>query len=89
MQARLASVLRGALLTGLYFAGAVIAVFYLRTPSDVTLFWPAAGIGLAAVIRYGLWQTITIPIAMLLLHLFVVPVPPPRGKKLKVAYSGP
>ena len=45
MQARLASVLRGALLTGLYFAGAVIAVFYLRTPSDVTLFWPAAGIG--------------------------------------------
>jgi len=82
MQARLASVLRGALLTGLYFAGAVIAVFYLRTPSDVTLFWPAAGIGLAAVIRYGLWQTLTIPIAMLLLHLFVVPVPP-----LFMAYS--
>ena len=82
MQANLASVLRGALLTGLYFAGAVAAVFYLRTPSDVTLFWPAAGIGLAAVIRYGLWQTITIPIAMLLLHLFVVPVPP-----LFMAYS--
>ena len=81
MQANLASVLRGALLTGLYFAGAVAAVFYLRTPSDVTLFWPAAGIGLAAVIRYGLWQTITIPIAMLL-HLFVVPVPP-----LFMAYS--
>ena len=76
MQARLASVLRGALLTGLYFAGAVIAVFYLRTPADVTLFWPAAGIGLAAVLRYGLWQTLTIPVAMLLLHLFVVPVPP-------------
>jgi diguanylate cyclase (GGDEF)-like protein len=76
MQARLASVLRGALLTGLYFAGAVIAVFYLRTPADVTLFWPAAGIGLAAVLRYGLWQTLTIPIAMLLLHLFVVPVSP-------------
>ena len=76
MQARLASVLRGALLTGLYFAGAVIAVFYLRPPADVTLFWPAAGIGLAAVLRYGLWQTLTIPVAMLLLHLFVVPVPP-------------
>lgn len=82
MQANLASVLRGALLTGLYFAGAVAAVFYLRTPSDVTLLWPAAGIGLAAVLRYGLWQTITIPIAMLLLHLFVVPVPP-----LFMAYS--
>ncbi|HWS76887.1 MAG TPA: EAL domain-containing protein [Thermomonas sp.] len=82
MQAGIASVLRGALLTGLYFAGAVIAVFYLRTPADVTLFWPAAGIGLAAVLRYGLWQTLTIPAAMLLLHLFVVPVSP-----LFMAYS--
>ena len=72
----MASVLRGALLTGLYFAGAVIAVFYLRTPADVTLFWPAAGVGFAAVIRYGLWQVLTIPLAILLLHLFVVPVPP-------------
>ena len=78
----MASVLRGALLTGLYFAGAVIAVFYLRTPADVTLFWPAAGVGFAAVIRYGLWQVLTIPLAILLLHLFVVPVPP-----LFLAYS--
>lgn len=75
MQAGLASVLRGALLTGLYFAGAVIAVLYLRTPADVTLFWPAAGIGYAAVLRYGLKQAPTIAIAQLLLHLFVVPVP--------------
>jgi len=82
MQAVLASVLRGALLTGLYFAGAVVAVFYLRTPADVTLFWPAAGVGFAAVIRYGLWQALTIPLAMLLLHLFVLPVPP-----LFMAYS--
>ena len=73
MQAGLASVLRGALLTGLYFAGAVIAVLYLRTPADVTLFWPAAGIGYAAVLRYGLKQAPTIAIAQLLLHLFVVP----------------
>ena len=76
MQAGLASVLRGALLTGLYFAGAVIAVLYLRTPADVTLFWPAAGIGYAAVLRYGYWQVLSILVAMLLLHLFVVPVPP-------------
>ena len=82
MQAVMASVLRGALLTGLYFAGAVIAVFYLRTPADVTLFWPASGIGFAAVVRYGLWQVLTIPLALLLLHLFVVPVPP-----LFLAYS--
>ena len=75
MQAAMVGVLRGALLTGLYFAGAVIAVFYLRTPADVTLFWPAAGIGYAFVLRYGAPQIIAIVIAQLLLHLFVVPAP--------------
>ncbi|MEO5962678.1 MAG: diguanylate cyclase, partial [Thermomonas sp.] len=75
MQAGLMHVLRGVLLTGLYFAWAVIAVFYLRTPADVTLFWPATGIGFAAVIRYGLGYVLTIPLAMLALHLLVVPVP--------------
>ena len=75
MQAGMASVLRGALLTGLYLAGAVIAVFYLRTPADVTLFWPASGIGFAATVRYGLRYVLIVPIATLLLHLAVVPVP--------------
>lgn len=75
MQAGLARVLRGALLTGLYFAGAVIAAFYLRMPTDVTLFWPAAGIGLAVVLRYGLGYVLTIPLAMLVFHLFLLPVP--------------
>ncbi|MEO6154664.1 MAG: hypothetical protein ABIP16_02910, partial [Thermomonas sp.] len=75
MQAGLARVLDGALLTGLYFAGAVVAVFYLRTPADVTLFWPATGIGFAVVLRYGLWYVLTIPLAMLALHVFVLPVP--------------
>src|SRR5690606_16310750 len=60
---------------GLYFAGAVIAVLYLRTPSDVTLFWPAAGIGYAMVLRYGLGYALAIPAAQLILHLLVVPVP--------------
>ena len=49
MPGMLANVLRGTLLTALYFAGAVIAVLYLRTPADVTLFWPAAGIGYALI----------------------------------------
>ncbi|HMT38869.1 MAG TPA: hypothetical protein PKD02_09290, partial [Thermomonas sp.] len=75
MQAGLAGVTRGALLTGLYFAGAVVAVFFLRTPADVTLFWPAAGIGFAAVVRHGLGYVLAIPVATLLLHLLVVPVP--------------
>lgn len=75
MQVRLASVRRGALLTGLYFAGAVVGVLYLRTPADVTLFWPASGIGLAIALRYGLGYVSIIPIAMLMQHLLVVPVP--------------
>ncbi|MDI1251866.1 EAL domain-containing protein [Thermomonas sp.] len=75
MQATLARVQRGVLLTGLYFAGAVVAVSYLRTPADVTLFWPAAGIGFAMVLRYGLVYVLTIPLAMLALHAFVLPVP--------------
>ncbi len=75
MQAGLASVLRGALLAGLYFAGAVMAVLFLRTPGDITLFWPAAGIGYAFVLRHGLWYAAVIPLAMLLLHSLLVPVP--------------
>src|SRR5688572_29482264 len=35
------------LLTGLYYAGAVLASLYLRTPDDITLFWPSAGVGFA------------------------------------------
>lgn len=70
-----ATALLGALLTALYFAGAVVAVLYLRTPADVTLFWPAAGIGYALVLRYGLRYALVIPLAQLLLHLLVVPVP--------------
>ncbi len=75
MQTRLAHVLRAGLLTGLYFAGAAVTVFYLRAPADVTLFWPAAGIGFAVVVRYGLWYVLTIPLAILALHVLVLPVP--------------
>lgn len=66
---------RFVLLTGLYFAGAALAMLYLRTPDDVTLFWPSAGVGFAVVVRYGLRWAVTIPAAMALLHAFVLPVP--------------
>jgi diguanylate cyclase (GGDEF)-like protein len=66
---------RYVLLTGLYFAGAVLASLYLRTPEDVTLFWPSAGIGYAVVVRYGLGWVLVIPAAMGLLHWLVLPVP--------------
>lgn len=75
MRAIWASVRRFLLLTGLYFAGAVLASLYLRTPEDVTLFWPSAGIGYAVVVRYGLPWVVVIPAAIALLHAFVLPVP--------------
>ena len=76
MRADWASIRRFLLLTGLYFAGAVLATLYLRTPEDVTLFWPSAGIGYAVVVRYGLPWVVVIPTAIALLHAFVLPVPP-------------
>lgn len=62
------------LLTGLYYAGAVLASLYLRTPDDVTLFWPSAGLGFATVVTLGKRWAVIVPFAMILLHLTVLPV---------------
>jgi diguanylate cyclase (GGDEF)-like protein len=53
-----------------------VASLYLRTPQDITLFWPSAGIGYALVLRYGTRAAAVIPVGILLLHLLLVPVPP-------------
>ena len=63
------------LLTGLYYAGAVLASLYLRTPDDITLFWPSSGIALAVVVSWGKKWAVIVPFAVLLLHLTVLPVP--------------
>jgi diguanylate cyclase (GGDEF)-like protein len=76
MRAWGASITRWGLLTGLYFAGTVLASLYLKTPQDVTLFWPSSGIAYALVVRYGLRAALVIPVGILLLHALVVPVPP-------------
>ena len=75
MHGALTGIVRFALLTGLYYAGAAVTVLFLRTPSDVVLFWPAAGIGLAFVLRYGLRYAFAVPLGQLLLHLTFNPVP--------------
>jgi diguanylate cyclase (GGDEF)-like protein len=67
--------LRFLLLTGLYLLGIWYAVAFIRNPEDVTLFWPAAGIAFAAVLRYGWRWSIFIPVAVLIAHLSFVPVP--------------
>ena len=76
MRAWGASITRWGLLTGLYFAGTVLASLYLKTPQDVTLFWPSSGIAYALIVRYGLRAAAVIPVGILLLHALVVPVPP-------------
>src|SRR6478735_5508121 len=63
------------LLTGLYYAGAVMASLYLRTPEDVTLFWPSSGIALAMVVSWGKRWAVVVPFAIIALHLTVLPVP--------------
>jgi diguanylate cyclase (GGDEF)-like protein len=68
--------LRFLLLTGLYLLGIWYAVAFIRTPDEVTLFWPPAGIAFAAVLRYGWRWSVFIPVAVIAAHLSFVPVPP-------------
>ena len=63
------------LLTGLYYAGAVLASLYLRTPDDVTLFWPSAGLGFAVAVTLGMRWAVIVPFALCVLHLTVLKVP--------------
>jgi len=67
--------LRFLLLTGLYLLGIWYAVAFIRTPDEVTLFWPPAGIAFAAVLRYGWRWSVFIPVAVLVAHFSFVPVP--------------
>jgi diguanylate cyclase (GGDEF)-like protein len=62
--------------TAFYFVGAVLASNYLRNADGVTLFWPAAGIGYACVLRYGLRWAGTIALAVLAFHLLATPATP-------------
>jgi hypothetical protein len=41
----------------------------------VSLLWPAAGLALAAVVRYGLRWSWFVPVAMLIAHLTFSPAP--------------
>jgi len=68
--------LRFLVLVGLYVAGTAFAVQFITSPGAVTLFWPAAGLALAAVIRYGLRWVLFVPVAVLVTHLTVSQVSP-------------
>lgn len=67
--------LRFLFLTALYVLAAWYAEAFIRAPGQVTLFWPAAGIAYAAVLRYGARCVWFVPLAMGLTHLALIPVP--------------
>jgi diguanylate cyclase (GGDEF)-like protein len=67
--------LRFILLTGLYIFGIWYAQVFIRRPDEVTLFWPAAGVAYAAVLRYGWRSCFFIPVAVLISHATFAPVP--------------
>lgn len=75
MQTITATLSRALLLIVLYLGLAALANVFIAQPGTVAIFWPAAGLGLAMVVRYGLRWTWIVPIAMLLVHMTVSPVP--------------
>ena len=67
--------LRFILFTALYMFGTWYAVAFIGGPSQVALYWPSAGLGYAAVLRYGWRGASFIPVAVIVSHLLFAPVP--------------
>jgi diguanylate cyclase (GGDEF)-like protein len=57
-------------LVGLYLAGNAYAVHFAQGPGSFVLFWPSAGLALAAVVRYGLRWALFVTVASTLDHVF-------------------
>jgi diguanylate cyclase (GGDEF)-like protein len=64
------------LFTVLYVLGTWHAEAFILSPNQVTLFWPAAGVAFAAVLRYGWRGSLFIPVAVLFAHMVFAKVPP-------------
>jgi diguanylate cyclase (GGDEF)-like protein len=69
------SSLRFIIFVGLYLAGAWLATLFLDAPDQVTLIWPSAGLALAVLLLFGMHWWPFIAVSVLLLHLFLAPVP--------------
>ncbi|KFN48893.1 putative bifunctional diguanylate cyclase/phosphodiesterase [Arenimonas composti] len=63
-------------LVALYVAGGGYSTLLIDGPGQVALFWPASGVALAGVVRYGLRWAWFVPLGGLLVHLLFDPVPP-------------
>jgi integral membrane sensor domain MASE1 len=62
-------------LVALYVAAGGYSTLLIDGPGQVALFWPASGIALAGVVRYGLRWAPFVPAGGLLVHLLFDPVP--------------
>jgi diguanylate cyclase (GGDEF)-like protein len=69
------TIARFVVLTALYVLATWYAEAFIHTPAQVTLFWPAAGIAFAAVLRYGWRGSVFIPVAVLIAHIIFAHVP--------------
>lgn len=60
--------------TCLYVLCTALSSLYLSQPNDVTLFWPASGVGLVALVLFGIRSIGLVPVAIVLHHLLIEPV---------------
>ncbi len=59
----------------LYLLGAYLADQFIHAPGQVALFWPASGLAIGFLVRYGLHWVVPLIIANLLVHVLISPVP--------------
>ncbi len=69
------TIARFLVLTALYILATWYAEAFIHTPAQVTLFWPAAGIAYAVVLRHGWRGSLFIPVAVLIAHMIFAKVP--------------
>jgi diguanylate cyclase (GGDEF)-like protein len=75
VQSRLRHAAQFLLLVALFVAGAWLATWFVSGPDQVTLIWPPAGIAIGVLIaKHWRWWPF-IPVAVLLFHLTLGPVP--------------
>ncbi|MFZ9362495.1 MAG: EAL domain-containing protein [Arenimonas sp.] len=66
---------RVAVYIALYLLLSYLAIAFINTPDQVTLLWPASGLALAFVLRYGLVWCLPMAVSIVLVHILINPVP--------------
>lgn len=69
------SALRFLLLVTAYVAAAAVALFYVKSPDDVTLIWPSAGIAFGALLLFGLRWWPFAAVSVLVTQVSLAPSP--------------